>query len=274
MLALHRPTLALLLSAAVLMTGIGCDEDQKVEVVLPPLAIRNTTPGDGVFLNPGAGELFNLSVDFIQIPVAGSVQFQLYPEPLASGLLSAGLSGRNWSWREVEFQPDSGTYSWFIDAVQMPQPVVVRLLTSPQPDPLMGFGGEISTPNPQLVATAGTVVYAVSATSDFNVLDPRTLADVDLLAAEVAQAEAALTTSNYRFGYMALSDSFVVVAIQDTNGDMQYDPTKDWWGYSRVNASTAPDIAIVSSPLAPITAPPYRTNHNILLGPPFTAKTP
>lgn len=251
------------------LTGCGSDNDE-FQTVTPPLVIRSIYPDTNI--RDFVGEQ-DLSVTFDRAPGVGNVIMRLYPTPAQLGEYGPTGSGRNWAWSDVLLTSDDGAYSWLIDAYLMPQPVVIHF-ASGERFQLVGYSGSLESADPAQVVPEGTLVFALPPDSPFNPLDPATFLEAQPLARAVAVAvdlDLLLDgPATHQFTYMEHGLGSIVVAVKDTNNDLVYDPTSDWWGYHRASSSLAPEI--VYAALFGNREEDYNADVSIRIAPPATAK--
>ena len=118
--------------------------------------------------------------------------------------------------------------------------------------PLMGFSGFVETIDPAQVSPEGTVLFALPGSTPFNPSDPATLLEAlpGALSAAMAliQNPTGSGPAQHRFEFMEPDRGFVVVGVKDTNGDLVYDPTSDWWGFYPNADGTGAEFVFAHTP--------------------------
>lgn len=243
------PTRIKLVLVAVLcaaLTGCGSDNDDVLTVV-PPLVVRSIFPESGV--TDFTGEIA-LSVTFDRPAPVGEVIMELYPRPAQAGSYGPTGSGRNWAWEGAFFAPEDGAYAWVIDGLAMRQPVVIHFASGLRID-LVGFNGRVTSQNPDQVAPEGALLFALPDDAGFNPLDPASFLEAKPRALSVAVSidldPVLVGPAEHRFRFMQNGRGYVVVAVKDTNNDLIYDPTSDWWGYHQSGTSLAAEIVFAAA---------------------------
>lgn len=238
-----RRFFSVLLCAALASGSVGCGSDNDdVLTVVPPLAVRSIFPSSGVtgFVGEEA-----LSVTFDRPAPTGSLTMALYPAPAHLGTYGPTGSGRNWAWQGAAFTAEDGAYAWMIDGFEMVQPVVIHFASGDR-EVLVGFDGIVQSQNPTTVPPQGTMLFALPDDAGFNPLDPATFLEARpraLSAAVAIDPDPVLDgPAEHRFPFLQYGRGYIVVGVKDTNNDLVYDPTTDWWGYYRSSTSLAAEI--------------------------------
>lgn len=241
-----RITLVLLALMGTALTGCGSDNDDALTVV-PPLVVRSIFPESGVM--DFTGEIA-LSVTFDRPAPVGEVIMELHPRPAQAGSYGPTGSGRNWAWEGAFFAPEDGAYAWVIDGLAMRQPLVVNFASGDRID-WVGFTGRVLSQNASVVTPDGALVFALPDDAGFNPLDPVTFLEAKpkaLSAVVSVDLDPVLDgPAWHRFRFMQFSRGYVVVAVKDTNNDLIYDPTSDWWGYHQSSTSLAAEIVFAEA---------------------------
>ncbi len=267
-----RSTPLVLLVIAVLCglgVGVGCDSNDGVETVLPPLKVRSTFPVDQTNLN-GVGldsMTLSLSVVFIRNSGPGDVYLRVFPTPLDAGPITLTSTGRGWTWNDVKLSAARGAYYWLIDGSEVPIPKVVRLITG---FALVsaGFQGTIRSTNPATLPVDGTLVFALPVSENFNPLDPAAFDLSRAVAVAGVDSLGKVGERDYHMSYMLVDSLVNAVAILDTNNDAHYDLVHDAWGYMAQTGDLSPEPIYVD--LLPIFGGPnnYRLDIDITIAPP------
>jgi hypothetical protein len=241
----RSPITAFALGLALALAGCGSSNDE-VTVDEPPLGVILTFPLDLAALgSPFVGPQ-PVAVTFTRATGLHEMQASIFP-PTTSGTYAPNTSTRTtWTWHDIEFDAADGCYFWLIDGVNLGhfqillnedrvflrEPRVVRIPSSVDRFPGVGFSGSVTSFNPNVIAS-GTIVFIMpSATTTFNPLDPGTFnpdeatgIDVAFRADDFVELKAA-----YRASMLPVGTAYIAVAIKDTNDDLHYNPLDDWWG--------------------------------------------
>jgi hypothetical protein len=220
---------ALLLS---LVLG-GCEEsNDEQEIILPPLAVNSTIPDEFVTFGTGAQDL---TVIFERSAAPSSLEAWLYPLPASAGAFEPNdpASRRQWTWSDVELDPAAIGYHLLIDGFEMAIPHSVSFDVDDEQIFEIGIAGQVTSGDRRTVDPEGTVVFALVRDTVFNPSQPETWADAqgDIASAVVVVDDTPLVDEpeRYRLWYLEPERRYFVVAIKDTNDDLRYDPTTDWW---------------------------------------------
>lgn len=226
-----------LLLAAIGLVLAGCEESNDTgEFIPPPIEVRSSTPDALTQVGPN---LETILITLTRPPAPGTLISRIYPEPLATSGFgpSNPESRRNWNWFDLELDEAAGAYHVMIDGDEMDRPYVLSFGVDDARNFSVGLGGFVRTPNFAVADPEPTVVFALFANTVFNPSEPVSWAD--------AQGDVAGATSlfddninvdeplPYRVSFLEEGRRYFVVAIQDTNGDLVYDPVTDWWAISR-----------------------------------------
>ena len=230
---------------------LGCETSNDEEIVPPPISISFIVPDNtqGIVTWDPAVPL-DVQLSFNRGVPSRTVEVRMFPEPVSTGPFTPNTSTqRVWTWNDIVLSEEGGAYHLLVDGLEMLRPATFtyRVDTSRIAD--VGVGGEIDTANRQLVPPEGSVVFALADTTSFNPLRPETWADAQgsIVAAFAVQnfnPSAGLGPLPYRVPYLAAGEAYYMVAIKDTNGDLVYDPTQDWWGAYFENGTFEPVIAL------------------------------
>jgi hypothetical protein len=238
-----------LLFVAVLAAGCGSDNDEVI-VEEAPLGLVFSLPSAEELPTPYTGNT-NLSATFNRATGLHEMQFSIFPTTTSGDLTTNPDSRRTWTWRDVLLEEEKGTYFWLIDGVNLGrwvnidetnrvflrQPIVIRIPSSTERRPGVGFAGSVSSTNPNVVAS-GTLVFALPIDSGFNPLDPATTFDPSTALGifDAARGDDFVDLdANYRATLMPVDMLVLVVAVKDTNKDLYYSPADDWWGMHEVD---------------------------------------
>lgn len=235
----------------VTVLAVGCGNDND-EVVLEesPLGLVFSFPAPGVLPSPYSG-VEPLSATFNRSTGMHEMQFSIFPATTTGDITTNAESRRTWTWQDVLFEPEKGAYFWLIDGVNlgrfvniddtdrvfMRQPIVVRIPSSVDRQSAVGFAGQVSSNNPNVIA-AGTLVFALPIDSGFNPLDPASTFDPSTalgVFAATRNDDFVDLDASYRATLMPVDTLVLVVAVQDTNNDLYYSPADDWWGMHEVD---------------------------------------
>ncbi|RKZ18410.1 hypothetical protein DRQ53_00725 [bacterium] len=243
--------LALGLGLAVLSTGCGQDNDVVV-VDEPPLRVSVAFPVDlpTPYRAPAA-----ISVTFNRPAGHDEIEVSIFPL-IATGEFAPNnsASGRAWTWKDVQFDPADGCYFWLIDGVNLGryydaingdtvflrEPVMIRIPSSLDRLPSVGFGGSVTSFKAAVIAS-GTLLFTLPLDSGFNALDPGTFnPDTALAIAVAGRGDDNMELPGF-FNMTMLPDNtpYIVVAVKDTNNDLAYTPLDDWWGVWKIDGSVA-----------------------------------
>lgn len=246
MLCIRYAVFALAVMLSTALAGCG-DSNDDIQVEDPPLGIVATFPVDLADReNPPSGPT-DLSVTFNRGTGVHEMQTSIYP-PTASGAFTPTSSTRrSWTWFDVELDPAQGCYHWLIDGVLLGrytfdaddrrvfvrEPRVVRVASSTDRLPAVGFEGKVVSLNANVQAT-GTIVFVMpSASTTFNPLEPEGFDPSEATAVCVATRgdDFIEEPAQYTATMLVIDRAYIAVAIKDTNDDLIYNPADDWWGY-------------------------------------------
>jgi hypothetical protein len=233
----------------VLAFGCGSDNDEVI-VEEAPLGLVFSLPTAEALPTPYTGST-NLSATFNRATGLHEMQFSIFPTTTSGDLTTNPDSRRTWTWRDVLFEEEKGAYFWLIDGVKLGrfvnvdqtdrvfvrQPIVIRIPSSTDRQPAVGFAGTVSSNNPNILAS-GTLVFALPIDSGFNPLDPAGTFDPTTalgISAASRSDDFVDLDANYRASLMPVDTLVLVVAVQDTNNDLYYSPADDWWGMHEVD---------------------------------------
>jgi hypothetical protein len=238
---------------ALVFLFVGCDEsNDEVVIEQAPLGVDVTVPAD--LPSPYSGDQEPLSVTFNRATGVDEMQVSLFPNTNTGAFTpNSQESRRTWTWWNVEFDPTDGCYFWLIDGVTMGRfvnllddrvflrtPLIVRIPSSPDRKPAVGFQGQVSSLSANVIAS-GTIVFALPVDSGFNPLDPGATFDpTDAVGIALATRSDDFLEEDapYRATMLPIDTEFIVVAVSDTNNDLNYSPYDDWWGTYEVDGES------------------------------------
>lgn len=235
-----RRALAALALAVLCVAGAGCEESNDGdEIVPPPIVVRSTIPD--VQVNAG-DDLETIEVIFSRAPVLGGVESAILPPPLAASTFRPTTGGsRQWNWLDLQLDAAAGGCHVLFDGYEFAQPFVLSFGVSPDRSAGTGLGGRLETASFASADPVQGIVFALVFDTVFNPSQPSSWADAwergDVIAAtslidDNPDVDEGL---DYRVPYLEDGRRYYLVAIVDTDGDLAYDPVKDWWGFSRGN---------------------------------------
>jgi len=211
----------------------GCEESNDTqEIELPPLAVNSTVPDEFVTFATGTQDL---TVIFERGAAPSSLESRLFPLPASAGDFAPNdpSSRRSWTWSDVELDPVAGGYHLLVDGLEMAIPHSVSFGVDPDRIFEIGIAGRITSADRGAVDPEGTVVFALIRDTAFNPAEPETWADAqgDIVSvvAVVDDTPNVDDPERYRLWYLEPERRYFVVAIKDTDDDLRYDPTSDWW---------------------------------------------
>jgi len=231
-------------SVGLALNLVSCgSSNDEITVDEPPLKVVLTFPLDlpSPFVGPES-----IAVSFNRATGLHEMQASIFP-PTASGSYAPNSETHTtWTWHDIEFDAAAGCYFWLIDGVKLGrfhvllnedrvflrEPVVVRIPSSVDRFPGVGFSGRVESLNPNVIASGAVVFIMPSATTTFNPLDPGTFNPDEATAIDVAIRgdDFPEQPAAYRATMLPVGIAYVVVAIKDTNNDLHYSPVDDWWG--------------------------------------------
>jgi len=224
---------------AMVATGLtACESsNDENEIILPPIAVSSTYPD---VLAPVDTEINAITFNFNLPPRRDEITSIIYPKPPEIGVFEPTSSTRTtWSWTGYELDETAGGYHVMVDGIEMAQPYVLSFGVSAERLSDTGLGGQIDSRNYTQADPVEAVVFAVTLGTSFSPNLPETwfdaVADGDILAVTSLEDDnfGVDEPLRYRFSYLEEDRRYYVVAIADTNGDLEYDPRDDWWDYSR-----------------------------------------
>ena len=244
---MRRTIVSLILGIA--LVGCGSSNDEAV-VEEAPLNVIFTFPSAETLPTPPMTGLTNLSVTFNRSATRAGIEFSTFPTTTAGAIETNPESRKTWTWRDVDLDSDDGCYFWLIDGTRMGRyvnlangdraflriPLVVRIPSSVDRQPAVGFSGKVQSLN-QNVLASGTVIFVLPIDSGFNPLDPGTFdASTAIGIALAARSDDFVEEdATFRATLLPVDTQVLVVAVQDTNNDLHYSPIDDWWGMYTVD---------------------------------------
>lgn len=226
------------LLTVLLALGTGCEEsNDSGEFIPPPISVRQWTPAPNAQVGP---DLTTIEIVFTRAVAPGTLVSRIFPAPVSTaGFAPANPdSRRQWNWLELELDVAAGAYHVVVDGLEMNRPHTLSFGVDPARNVSVGLAGFLETPNFQLVDPEPTMVHALRRATTFNPSQPASWVDAqdDIVAVKalfddnVSVDEPRLA---YRVDFLEEERRYYLVAIQDTNGDLVYDPRDDWWAISR-----------------------------------------
>lgn len=243
-----RPLPILLLPLAL----AACGEQPAAPVQAPLPFVRQTVPDDGV--DVGAPDRLNLSVTFSSPADPGQVSLELFPPADSMAVRQWSPTNRNLTLLDVDFGDTTQVQRFLVHGTGLRRPSVVsfRLASSRQG----AIRGKVSSADSSRVTPRQSVAFAIRSSEPFNTLDPATfhLVRKDQLA--VADESQPDGTAIFQVDWMPAGASFLVIAIADSDGDGNYDPVRDWWGFHREVGQVQPKPVLAGeSAFTPASAP-------------------
>lgn len=234
-------------AALVLASGVvGCEfEENPVEIDEPPLVLRFTVPADSA-INVADPDGIDLVARFNRpFDPAEFTTFRLIPPPVRSRAFSYAVA-RQVDVLDVVFDATEPVQSWLMDGPDVIGPIVVTLFNPSAPRQAGAISGVVSLPLPGADPDK-TLVFLLErneAPADYTGLVMLERAVVRVL--QVAPFYALTRTNSYDMSQLPPYSSYLVVAINDTDGDGRYVPDVDWWGYYR--NSRSPRVPLLVQP--------------------------
>ena len=225
------------------VSGCGSSNDEP-NLIVSPLGVVSTLPWD--LPSPPYAGTWPLGVVFTRATGLHEMQVSLFPPTDTGSFTPNSETLRLWTWNDVQFDPDDGCYFWLIDGVKLGryqnlldgtrvfkrEPIMVRIPSSRDRFPSVGFSGFVTSINPNVFAS-GTILFILPADSTtFNPLDPGSFDPDEATAIAVAERgdEFVQLRAPYRATMLPQDVAYIVVGITDTNDDLYYSPLDDWWG--------------------------------------------
>lgn len=232
-----RRTLPWLLTVLVALS-VGCEEsNDSGEFIPPPIAVRQWTPAPNAQVGP---DLTTIEVVLTRAAAPGTLVSWIYPAPLSTAGFAPSNpeSRRQWNWLELELDEAAGAYHVIIDGLEMRRPASLSFGVDSDRNATVGLAGVVESPNFQRLDPEPTIVFALRRITSFNPSQPGSWVDAqdDIVAVKAVFDDNASVDDRqlaYRVDFLEEERLYYLVAIQDTNGDLVYDPRDDWWAISR-----------------------------------------
>ena len=222
---------------ALLAVLAGCAfEENEQGVVPPPLVLRWTFPADSTesqYRQEGA----DLIMRFNRLPEADELRLnRIVPAPVEPGTFRLGTEGsREVLWTGVVFDPDVLKYTWWIDGPELVEPAILVLYTGLRGREQGLVTGRITIGRPFTDVPRG-ILYVLDDDPEAAFVNERTdfvlglpvFTMVPIGGEDDGDRETTFLVENLTVG-----DSYLLLAVVDTNGDRDYFPGTDWWGYPR-----------------------------------------
>lgn len=246
---------------------LACEDDFTDPQERPPLTVTGTAmvPAEEAQLLPD--DPIDISVPFNRAPDGlDNVLFRLFPEPGSAGEITPSPSGRILTWNDVVSAPDVRVQRLLINGPTMEAPFLRSwFVGGPTPNGL--FRGSVLVEESTGIDPSNTLVFALCVFCEdaFNPLDPASFSvqePLSLTAVVPPPAKDDIETT-YVMSKLPDRSQYLVVAVLDTNGDGQYDPRQDWWGFYGDQLSNDPRVVTARAGFDSIA-----TMVDIELGPP------
>lgn len=230
----------------------ACGEQPAAPPVEPLPFVRQTVPDDGIDI--GDEPSFNLSVTFSGPADPAQVGIQLFPPADSTGAQQWSPTHRNLTWFEVDFGDTTRVQRFLVHGTGLRRPSVVSfLLDSARQGAIRG---RVSSADSSRVTPRQCLAFAIRSSEPFNTLDPATFHQVRKDQLAVADESQPDGTAIFQIDWMPAGVSFLVIAIADSDGDGQYDPVRDWWGFHKLEGQIQPRPVLAGeSAFAPASAP-------------------
>lgn len=247
---IDRKLLIAVLAAGLALVAGGCDEsNDEIRVLEPPLGMQETPtfPVDLADLEEPFTGPTDLTAYFNRAAGLHEMRVSIFPTTLSGPFTPNSESRRNWTWHDVQLEAPAGCYHWLIDGVNLGryalgplnesvfvrEPVVVRIPSATDRLPTVGFGGQVVSTVPTLIASGALVFVLPTATTTFNPLEPWGFDPTEAVAVVAAARNDDFVDQPafYTVSMLVVDRSYLAVAIKDTNRDLYYNPADDWWGY-------------------------------------------
>lgn len=242
-----RPLLLALLPALLLATS-ACDERHEEGLRPPPILIRETVPADSALVSDGGG--WPLTLNFRAPVEEDELKLRIFPAPDAVSAPTLSPSGMTLSYADVDLADGGHRHRLLLDAARMPRPRVLHYDTGSRP--VLTIAGQVSTENARIARLDRTILFAYPGDAVIDPLGPESMLDFEPVAiAGVPMRPSDTVEAVFAIGSLH-AGLYFIVGINDTNGDGEYDPNLDWWGYHRDFGSTSaqPLAAVAFATLA------------------------
>jgi len=220
-----------------------------------PIQLNSSTPPDSTVeafdpLNDFAmTAVMNRNLDAIALR-----QNWIVPLPTRPGDFVAS-GRRQLQWTGIGFDPDVPVYTWFLDGPEFVEPIVLRFWTgSPGANTGVIRGGVRIVDG--LRSARHAMLFLLSLSSRGEALSEEALSFLGLPVERVKRLGGLQeidenTTpdeliSRFEFGELVPDRTYILLAIEDTDGDGYYVPQVDWWGYPHEPGNPDEPLPIVA----------------------------
>ena len=241
------------------------------ETLLPPVQLAFTVPADsatGIHEPDGFDFVARFRRDLAPADVT---TLQLIPRPVSTGPVEF-TSAREVVLYGVVLDPSIPNTDWLIDGPDFREPITVRVHSGAQQRLLGLIQGEVSLPRSARHEEAAVVFLLARGVPDSLVPDETDrMLGLPVVGARSVGAVAPGEEAFFAFDNLSVGGGYVIVAIQDTDGDGVHAPREDWWGYPR--EALTPDAILTtqasdaSDPFS-ITAVAFELAAPVALNPP------
>lgn len=238
-----RRRIVILLGIAVFVVGCQFTEPDQ-ETIEPPLRLRSSYPGDGA-TGLADSDAFTVIArfrsDFRPEQITLST---FYPAPPSRGATRFDVA-RELQIDDVVFDPAVPVYRWLLHGPDFLQPEVVTFYPRSDVEAL-GYMQARVTRNGSQEAVEGAMLFVLGPVPEDDDLPEGTEWRLGRPVETVVRIEDALPNNlpNVAISNVQPNTGYVLLVIQDTNGDGRFDLADDHGGYPR--DFTQPDVPLVT----------------------------
>jgi hypothetical protein len=232
-----------------LLAMAACVEAHQELLRPPPILIRNVVPRDSTVVSDQGG--WPLSIDFRTPIEPGELKLRVVPTPDAFGLPTLSPSGLTLSIANVDLKDGNLKHRLLIDGPRLERPRVLEYTVgSPPIGSILGY---LSTPKPAIARVDHAILFAYPESANIDPSAPESaLSNQPFAIAKIAPRPKATVEAVWGIGSLSSGKYYLIIAIVDTNGDGEYDPSVDWWGYHHPPGDMS-IYALQAATLAPLT---------------------
>lgn len=227
------------------MSLVACQfTENEQQTLVPPIQVAFTVPADSA-QGIDDPEGFDFVARFRRDVTRDEVTtLQFAPRPVATGPVEL-VSARELVVYDVVLDTAIPTYDWLLDGRDFLEPVSMRVFTA---DSVRYRGIVLGAAElaPRVNHEEAVIVFLLARTVPDELVPEGVdrmlgLPVVGIRSLGVLQPGGEATFS---FADLPIGAEYVLLAVQDTDGDGRHEPRSDWWGYPR--SSVAPDLVLTS----------------------------